>query len=59
MFFCDPASTQWQQNLYERLHASLRMLHDALDVPYFYFDWRHGLRAAGVAKVAEIGTEGR
>jgi hypothetical protein len=30
MFFCDPASTQWQNDAYERYHARLKQLHETL-----------------------------
>jgi Fe-S-cluster containining protein len=49
IFFCDASSTTWQQDLYERLHAQLRKLHDQLGVPYHYVEWRQGLFAAGLA----------
>lgn len=44
LFFCDATSTEWQNDLYERLHARLKGLHDTLVVPYFYTEWRHALR---------------
>jgi Fe-S-cluster containining protein len=43
IFFCDPASTQWQNDLYERFHADLKRLHETLDVRYFYMEWRQAL----------------
>ena len=45
MFFCDPTSTEWQNDAYERFHAELKSLHDRLGVPYFYVEWRQALRA--------------
>lgn len=39
-FYCDPAAQIWQQDLSERLHGRIRALHDALDIPYRYGDWR-------------------
>jgi Fe-S-cluster containining protein len=45
IFFCDPTATQWQQDLYERFHAELKGLHESLQVPYFYVEWRAGLAA--------------
>jgi Fe-S-cluster containining protein len=44
IFFCDETSTQWQRDQYERFHAELKRLHAALDVPYFYVEWREALR---------------
>jgi Fe-S-cluster containining protein len=45
IFFCDETSTAWQHEMYERLHGRLRALHDELQVPYFYVEWRFALRA--------------
>lgn len=44
MFFCDPTSSEWQNGQYERFHADLKRLHESLDVPYFYVEWRQALR---------------
>jgi Fe-S-cluster containining protein len=43
MFFCDPSSTGWQNRHYEAFHARLKRLHEALDVPYAYLEWREAL----------------
>ena len=48
LFYCDPAAQPWQQNLYERLHADLRRLHEAMAVEYFYVEWRRALAALGL-----------
>jgi Fe-S-cluster containining protein len=45
MFFCDPSATDWQNETYERFHAELRRLHEAMGVPYRYVEWRAALRA--------------
>ncbi len=45
LFYCDPTAQQWQQDLYERLHADLRSLHERLGVDYFYVEWRRALAA--------------
>jgi Fe-S-cluster containining protein len=45
VFFCDETSTDWQHQQYELFHAELRRLHETLQVPYFYVEWRHALRA--------------
>lgn len=50
MFFCDPRSTDWQNEQYERFHARLKRLHDELGVPYAYMEWRQGLREMGVVE---------
>ena len=43
IFFCDSTSTEWQNRMYERFHADLKRLHETLDVPYFYIEWREAL----------------
>ena len=48
MFFCDPTSTEWQNEAYERFHARLKDLHRELNVPYFYVEWRRALAELGV-----------
>lgn len=53
IFFCDASAEQWQQEQYERFHAELKQAHEALDVPYFYVEWRQGL-AAMQAAFAEL-----
>lgn len=45
IFFCDPTATQWQQEAYEHFHTRLKRLHEELEVPYFYVEWRQALRA--------------
>jgi Fe-S-cluster containining protein len=45
IYFCDPTSTRWQQDAYELFHARLKRLHEELDVPYYYVEWRQALRA--------------
>lgn len=49
MFFCDPTSTEWQNDAYERFHARLKEMHDALRVRYFYLEWRQALEALGLS----------
>lgn len=49
MFFCDATSTDWQNETYERFHATLKRLHEELDVPYFYVEWRQALQTLGLA----------
>ena len=56
IFFCDPSSTQWQQNQYERFHARLKSLHETLKVPYFYVEWRSALRSLSL--VADVAGDG-
>jgi len=56
IFFCDASSTEWQHEQYERLHARLRGLHDELEVPYFYVEWRHALGEMGLAAIGPAGV---
>jgi Fe-S-cluster containining protein len=44
IFFCDATATHWQQDQYEQFHARLKQLHETLNVPYFYVEWRSALR---------------
>lgn len=48
MFFCDPTAAQWQNDLYERFHGQLKSLHESLNVPYQYLEWRSALSAMGI-----------
>jgi len=43
IFFCDASSTEWQNQMYEHFHADLKRLHETVDVPYFYMEWRAAL----------------
>jgi Fe-S-cluster containining protein len=43
LFFCDSTSTDWQHDQYQLFHTRLRQLHDDLQVPYFYLEWRQAL----------------
>lgn len=57
IFFCDPTSTEWQNQAYERFHAQLKDLHERLNVPYFYVEWRQALVELGLARTALSGAE--
>lgn len=48
LFFCDTTAIQWQHELYERFHHQIKRLHEQLQIPYFYLEWRQALRAAGM-----------
>jgi Fe-S-cluster containining protein len=43
MFFCDPTSTDWQNAAYEQFHSQIKRLHEQLEVPYFYVEWRQAI----------------
>lgn len=49
MFFCDATSAEWQNAAYERFHSELKRLHETLEVPYFYIEWRQALKHLGLA----------
>jgi Fe-S-cluster containining protein len=59
VFFCDATSTQWQSERYERFHADLKRLHEALNVPYLYVEWRSALVALGLAGETAAGGVSR
>ena len=44
IFFCDSTATDWQHTQYERFHAQIKRLHEELNVPYAYMEWRAALR---------------
>jgi hypothetical protein len=44
VFYCDPTAIEWQRDQYEQFHGELRRLHEQMQVPYFYVEWRQGLR---------------
>lgn len=50
MFFCDPSSSAWQNQAYEQFHARIKALHEGFGIPYYYVEWREGLRALSEAK---------
>jgi len=45
IFFCDATSTDWQHHMYERFHGDLKRLHETLEVPYYYIEWRQALES--------------
>jgi Fe-S-cluster containining protein len=53
VFFCDSTATDWQREQYERFHARLKRLHEEMDVPYFYVEWRTALRCANALPKAQ------
>jgi hypothetical protein len=44
VYFCDANAQAWQNEVYEKYHAKLKAVHDALGVPYQYTEWRAALR---------------
>ncbi|HYE16802.1 MAG TPA: hypothetical protein VEA69_00035 [Tepidisphaeraceae bacterium] len=46
IYFCDPTAQDWQQDVYEQVHARLKAEHERLGVPYYYLEWGDGLRVA-------------
>jgi len=59
LFFCDPTSTDWQEETYRELHERLRNLHDLLDVPYYYIEWRDALIRLGLSVSSRVGDVGK
>jgi Fe-S-cluster containining protein len=43
LFFCDSTATDWQHEQYQLFHTRLKALHEHLNVPYFYLEWRQAL----------------
>lgn len=41
-YFCDPRA-EWQSDVHEQWHARVRELHEELDLPYSYGEWREML----------------
>ncbi len=52
IYFCDRDPSGWQSALAERCHHEIRSLHDRLDVPYRYAEWRSLLAAFAAAEAA-------
>lgn len=46
LFFCQEGTQDWQHELYERMQAQLRRVHERFDLPYRYAEWRHMLGEA-------------
>jgi len=46
-FFCDRDATDWQRELHERCHATMRALHELHAIPYRYGEWRAMLALLG------------
>jgi Fe-S-cluster containining protein len=59
IYFCDPTSTEWQHEHYERFHADLKRLHTELSVPYFYVEWREALGILGLSEQKKAVASGR
>lgn len=48
VFFCDATATQWQEEHYRIFHQRIRELHDHLQVPYFYVEWREAMESLSI-----------
>jgi len=53
IYFCDTTADAWQKSAYEQFHARLKRLHDTLDIPYFYVEWREGLKSLATVESGE------
>jgi len=49
VYFCQPGTEAWQQDVYERLLDDLRRLHREHGLPYRYVEWREALAAGAAA----------
>jgi len=49
VFFCDPGSKTWQNEVYETFHARLKRLHEEVAVPYYYLEWLGALQGLGMS----------
>jgi Fe-S-cluster containining protein len=47
MFFCDASAQDWQQEQYEFFHSRIKRLHETVQVPYAYVEWRSALAQLG------------
>jgi Fe-S-cluster containining protein len=50
LFFCDAAAGAWQQEKYEEFHSRLKRMHETMEVPYAYVEWRAGLEMVGLTQ---------
>jgi len=50
IYFCERDPAGWQSALAERCHREIRSLHDRLDVPYCYAEWRSLLAGFAAAE---------
>ena len=46
VFFCQEGSDDWHSEQYEAFQAKIKALHDELNLPYQYMEWRTGLAAS-------------
>lgn len=46
VFFCQEGSDAWQTEQYEDFQQKIKRLHEELELPYRYMEWREGLAAA-------------
>jgi Fe-S-cluster containining protein len=57
VFFCDATAMDWQEQQYAHFHALLRQLHETLQVPYYYLEWRSALRSVLVIEPTGAGHQ--
>jgi len=56
VYFCQPGTEAWQQEVYELLHADLRRLHREHGLLYHYLEWRDALAAGAAALGVSLPT---
>jgi hypothetical protein len=58
IFYCDKGAdgrgAEWQSELYEAIHREIVALHQALDAPYSYIEWREALRVVADDRAQSI-----
>lgn len=57
IFFCEPGTENWQQDLYEQFQSQLKNEHERLGLPYAYMEWRAGL-AEAAESIADSSSDG-
>jgi hypothetical protein len=55
IFYCDRGADgrgdEWQSDLYEAMHREVLALHEVVDAPYRYLEWREALAAVARAAI--------
>ncbi len=62
IFYCDKGVTsgagvrgdEWQSELYEAMHREVIVLHEAVDAPYRYLEWREALAAVATGAAIDV-----
>lgn len=57
VFFCERGTEAWQQDVYEAAMASLRDLHERVNAPYRFAEWRMMLRLLDAAAAPDAARQ--